>query len=74
MSPAVMPCFTCGDAVATSSQLSPIATYEGRVVGRNIVDGPKAPDPADTLREPSEGQPQDADEWEMSASRALELC
>jgi glutathione reductase (NADPH) len=33
--------YACGDAVATSSQLSPIATYEGRVVGRNIIDGPK---------------------------------
>jgi glutathione reductase (NADPH) len=35
----------CGDAVAGHAQLSPIATYEGRIVGRNIVDGPKhAPD------------------------------
>jgi glutathione reductase (NADPH) len=35
----------CGDAVAGYAQLSPIATYEGRIVGRNIVDGPKhAPD------------------------------
>jgi glutathione reductase (NADPH) len=33
--------YACGDAVATSPQLSPIATYEGRVVGRNIIDGPK---------------------------------
>jgi glutathione reductase (NADPH) len=33
--------FACGDAVASSPQLSPIATYEGRIVGRNIVDGPK---------------------------------
>ena len=33
--------YTCGDAVATSAQLSPIATYEGRIVGRNIVDGAK---------------------------------
>src|SRR6202011_570684 len=32
--------YACGDAVATSPQVSPIATYEGRVVGRNIVDGP----------------------------------
>ena len=32
--------YACGDAVATSAQLSPIATYEGRIVGRNIVDGP----------------------------------
>ncbi|WFU41348.1 NAD(P)/FAD-dependent oxidoreductase [Bradyrhizobium sp. CB82] len=35
----------CGDAVPISAQLSPIATYEGDIVGRNIVDGPKhAPD------------------------------
>ena len=33
--------YACGDAVATSAQLSPIATYEGRIVGRNIVDGAK---------------------------------
>jgi len=32
----------CGDVLATSPQLSPIATYEGRIVGRNIVDGPVA--------------------------------
>lgn len=31
----------CGDAVPTSPQLSPIATYEGELVGRNIVEGPK---------------------------------
>ena len=31
----------CGDAVAETAQLSPIATYEGRIVGRNIVDGAK---------------------------------
>jgi len=31
----------CGDAVATTPQLSPVATYEGRLVGRNIVEGPK---------------------------------
>jgi glutathione reductase (NADPH) len=37
--------YACGDAVATSLQLSPIATYEGRIVGRNIVEGPiHAPD------------------------------
>jgi glutathione reductase (NADPH) len=30
----------CGDAVPNSPQLSPIATYEGDLVGRNIVDGP----------------------------------
>lgn len=33
--------YVCGDAVAGHPQLSPIATYEGRIVGRNIVDGPK---------------------------------
>jgi glutathione reductase (NADPH) len=33
--------YACGDAVAKSPQLSPIATYEGRTVGRNIVDGPE---------------------------------
>src|SRR6266704_4501791 len=27
--------------LSTSSQLSPIATYEGDIVGRNIVEGPK---------------------------------
>jgi glutathione reductase (NADPH) len=29
----------CGDALWSSPQLSPIATYEGGIVGRNIVDG-----------------------------------
>ncbi|WP_338692290.1 NAD(P)/FAD-dependent oxidoreductase [Bradyrhizobium sp. 26S5] len=33
--------YICGDVVPTSPQLSPIATYEGDLVGRNIVDGPK---------------------------------
>ncbi|MDQ8726336.1 NAD(P)/FAD-dependent oxidoreductase [Bradyrhizobium sp. LHD-71] len=33
--------YVCGDAVPTSPQLSPIATYEGEIVGRNIVDGPR---------------------------------
>ncbi len=33
--------FVCGDANPLSPQLSPIATYEGGIVGRNIVDGPK---------------------------------
>ncbi|MGY3487100.1 glutathione reductase (NADPH) [Bradyrhizobium sp. USDA 4011] len=33
--------YVCGDAVPSSPQLSPIATYEGDLVGRNIVDGPK---------------------------------
>jgi len=37
-SPAV---YVCGDAVAEHAQLSPIATYEGRIVGRSIVDSPK---------------------------------
>ena len=33
--------YVCGDAVPISPQLSPIATYEGGIVGRNIVAGPK---------------------------------
>jgi glutathione reductase (NADPH) len=33
--------YACGDAVVDHAQLSPIATYEGRIVGRNIVDGPE---------------------------------
>ena len=34
-----------GDALVTSAQLSPIATYEGRIVGENIVNGAsKTPD------------------------------
>jgi glutathione reductase (NADPH) len=33
--------YICGDVMPTSPQLSPIATYEGDIVGRNIVDGPK---------------------------------
>ena len=33
--------YVCGDALMTSAQLSPIATYEGQIVGRNIVEGPK---------------------------------
>lgn len=33
--------YACGDAVPTSPQLSPVATYEGQIVGRNIVNGPK---------------------------------
>jgi glutathione reductase (NADPH) len=32
----------CGDVFWKSAQLSPIATYEGRIVGRNIVEGPVA--------------------------------
>ncbi|RUU13497.1 NAD(P)/FAD-dependent oxidoreductase [Mesorhizobium sp. USDA-HM6] len=33
--------YVCGDAVWNSPQLSPVATYEGGIVGRNIVDGPR---------------------------------
>jgi glutathione reductase (NADPH) len=32
--------YVCGDAVANSPQLSPIATHEGDIVGRNLVEGP----------------------------------
>ncbi|WP_169543943.1 dihydrolipoyl dehydrogenase family protein [Sneathiella aquimaris] len=32
--------WVCGDCLVTSPQLSPIATYEGKVVGNNIVYGP----------------------------------
>lgn len=31
----------CGDAVATTPQLSPVASYEGDIIGRNIVEGAK---------------------------------
>lgn len=31
--------WVAGDALVSSAQLSPVATYEGRVVGKNIVDG-----------------------------------
>jgi glutathione reductase (NADPH) len=31
--------FTAGDAVSTSPQLSPVATYEGRIVAHNITSG-----------------------------------
>jgi glutathione reductase (NADPH) len=31
----------CGDSHAGHAQLSPIASYEGRIVGSNIVEGPK---------------------------------
>ncbi len=31
----------CGDAVPSTPQLSPVATYEGDIVGRNIVEGPR---------------------------------
>jgi glutathione reductase (NADPH) len=33
--------YVCGDAFTGSPQLSPLATYEGGIVGRNIVEGPK---------------------------------
>ncbi|WP_170765683.1 dihydrolipoyl dehydrogenase family protein [Ruegeria lacuscaerulensis] len=37
--------WVAGDAVAHSAQLSPVATYEGQIVGHNIVNGPtKKPD------------------------------
>ncbi len=37
--------WVAGDAVVQSAQLSPIATYEGQIVGHNIVHGPaKTPD------------------------------
>ncbi|TNF86515.1 MAG: NAD(P)/FAD-dependent oxidoreductase [Gammaproteobacteria bacterium] len=31
--------WVAGDALVHSAQLSPLATYEGRIVGKNIVDG-----------------------------------
>jgi glutathione reductase (NADPH) len=33
--------FVCGDALSSVQQLSPVATYEGHIVGDNIIDGPK---------------------------------
>ena len=37
--------WVCGDALVSSAQLSPVATYEGRLVARNIVRGTaEAPD------------------------------
>ena len=30
----------CGDVLWNTPQLSPVATYEGRIVGQNIVEGP----------------------------------
>ena len=37
--------WVAGDALVHSAQLSPLATYEGRVVGANIVEGAhKSPD------------------------------
>ena len=32
--------WVCGDSLVTSAQLSPPATYEGQIVGQNIVNGP----------------------------------
>ncbi len=32
--------WVAGDALVQSAQLSPLATYEGRIVGQNIVNGP----------------------------------
>lgn len=32
--------WVCGDSLTTSAQLSPLATYEGRIVGQNLVNGP----------------------------------
>jgi glutathione reductase (NADPH) len=34
--------YVCGDAASGPLQLSPVATYEGEIVGRNIVKGPVA--------------------------------
>jgi len=31
----------CGDVLWNTPQLSPVATYEGQIVGRNIVEGPR---------------------------------
>lgn len=33
--------YACGDVLSGPPQLSPVAAYEGRIVGRNIVEGPK---------------------------------
>jgi glutathione reductase (NADPH) len=33
--------YACGDVLSGPPQLSPLATYEGKIVGRNIVDGPR---------------------------------
>jgi glutathione reductase (NADPH) len=33
--------YLCGDVLSGPPQLSPVATYEGRLVGRNIVEGPR---------------------------------
>lgn len=37
--------WVAGDALVTTAQLSPIATYEGQIIGHNIVNGPsRTPD------------------------------
>ena len=36
--------FACGDALAGKPQLSPLATYEGHLVGRNILGAGEVPD------------------------------
>ena len=36
--------FACGDALAGKQQLSPLATYEGQLVGRNILGADEVPD------------------------------
>ncbi len=36
--------FSCGDALAGKPQLSPLATYEGQLVGRNILGAEEVPD------------------------------
>jgi glutathione reductase (NADPH) len=36
--------FACGDALAGKQQLSPLATYEGQLVGRNILGAGEVPD------------------------------
>jgi glutathione reductase (NADPH) len=33
--------YACGDVLSGPPQLSPLAGYEGKIVGRNIVEGPK---------------------------------
>lgn len=33
--------WVCGDSLTGSAQLSPLASYEGQIVGQNIVNGPK---------------------------------
>jgi glutathione reductase (NADPH) len=34
--------YVCGDALWSAPQLSPVATYEGQIVGNNIVNGPSS--------------------------------